>query len=462
MFGILELIYSVRNFNLKSFFREGHARSIKAKQNIAASFFLKGVSIIISFLIVPITIGYLTSFNYGIWLTLSSVIGWFTFFDIGLGNGLRNKFAEALARNDKTLAKIYVSTTYAIITIIFLSVFLLFTLVFPFLNWSKILNAPASMQQEVAELAFVVVGFFCFQFILKLIGAILTGDQRPALNGSLNTIANLISLIVVFILTKTTNGSLLYLGTSISGINLLVPLIASVWLFSNDYKEYVPSLKYVKWEYAGNLMKTGVNFFVMQIAAIIVFSTDNIIIAQLFSPEEVTSFNIAFKYFGIITMAFNIITTPFWSAYTEAYHTEDLEWIKRVTRQLTAFWMVLAFIVIGMIFFADYFYKIWVGDKVKIPFMVSACMGIWVLMGTWTTIFGNFLSGVGKIRLSIYHSIVVSIVNIPICIFLARYLNLGIAGVTIGTCVCVLPQVFLHPIQYSKIINKKDSGIWGK
>lgn len=462
MFGIAELGKIIKRFNFKAYFSQGHARSVKAKKNIAFSFLLKGFSIVISFLIIPLTIGYLTPFNYGIWLTLISIVGWFTFFDLGLGNGLRNKFAEALARNDKELAKTYVSTTYAIISIIFLSVFVLFAIIFPFLNWSRILNVPEEIQGEVAKLAFIVVGFFCLQFILKLISALLTGDQRPALNGSLNTIANFIALIVVFTLTKTTEGSLLYLGISVSFVNLLVPLVASILLFGRDYKEYRPSFKYIKWEYAPDLMKMGFNFFLMQVAAIVVFSTDNIIIAQLFSPEEVTSFNIAFKYFGLVTMGFNIITTPFWSAYTEAYHKEDFEWIKRVTRQLTAVWLVLVFVVIGMVFFSDYFYKMWVGDKVRIPFLVSVCMGIWVLMGTWITIFGNFLSGVGKVRLSIYHSIVVMIVNIPICILFAKYLHLGIAGITIGTCICVFPQVILHPLQYGKIINKKDSGIWGK
>jgi hypothetical protein len=34
--------------------------------------------------------------RYEIWLTLSSIVGWFSFFDVGLGHGLRNKFAPSL------------------------------------------------------------------------------------------------------------------------------------------------------------------------------------------------------------------------------------------------------------------------------------------------------------------------------------------------------------------------------
>jgi Na+-driven multidrug efflux pump len=115
-----------------------------------------------------------------------------------------------------------------------------------------------------------------------------------------------------------------------------------------------------------------------------------------------------------------------------------------------------------MLIFSNLFYEIWIGDQIKIPFLLSTSMAIWVLIASWTSIFGNFLSGVGKIRLSLYHSFAMIVINIPLSIFLAKYLNLGSAGVIIGTCLCLLPQVFLHPMQYKKIITNTATGIWGK
>ena len=63
----------------------GHEATIKAKKNIAAAFFIKGLNIAIGLMLVPLTINYLNPTKYGIWITLSSIIGWFSFFDIGLG-----------------------------------------------------------------------------------------------------------------------------------------------------------------------------------------------------------------------------------------------------------------------------------------------------------------------------------------------------------------------------------------
>src|ERR1035437_1248303 len=83
----------------------GHSRTVRAKKNITISLVLRGVSIFISLIMVPLTIHYISPVKYGIWITLSSIVGWFGFFDIGLGHGLRNRFAEALAAKKHELAQ---------------------------------------------------------------------------------------------------------------------------------------------------------------------------------------------------------------------------------------------------------------------------------------------------------------------------------------------------------------------
>lgn len=449
-------------FSIKKFINQGHERSVKTKKNIVTSIIIKAISISISFLLIPLALDYLNPTKYGIWLTINSVIGWFVFFDIGLGNGLRNKLAEALAKNNKELARTYISTAYVVLSLIIGTVYCIFLFIFKYINWGKLLNTPVEMNEEITKIIFIVFSFFSLQFIVKLITMILNANQRSAISGGINTFASLLSLIIIYILTKTTHSSLLWLSIGVSSANIISPLIVTIWFFSKDYKHLRPSLKYANFKSAKDLMGIGVLFFVMQFAALILFATDNIIIEQLYGPKEVTPYNLAFKYFSIITMGFAIITTPFWSAYTDAYHKNDFEWIKRITNKLTKFWIGLVILAIVMVLLSGMFYHFWIGDKIEIPLLLSISMAFWMLISTWTSIFGNFLSGVGIIRLSLYHSLIMIVVNIPLCIFLAKYLNLGSVGVILGTCLCMLPQVFLHPIQYKKIITKTAKGIWAK
>lgn len=442
-------------------FFSGHQRSVKAKKNILSSFVFKGISIIISLLLVPLTIDYLNPTKYGIWITLMSVIAWFNFFDIGLGNGLRNKFATAKAEEKDDLARTYISTTYAIVSIISVALFIIFFIVNQFLDWGKILNTSTDLV-ELEKLVFIVFSVFCLQFIIKLINVVFIADQRPAMSGLINTIGSLFSLITVIILMKTTNGSLLYLGASFSIINLVVPLLAGVWFFNTSYKKYKPSLKHVDFSHLKELMSLGLRFFVMQGAALVVFMTDNIIISQISGPQDVTPYNIAYKYFGIVTMVFTIITTPLWSAYTEAYVKKDFTWIRQITKKVYQLWGVVFVGLLLMLFLSNYAYHFWIGDKVIVPFLLSSIMALWVMISTSTMVFSNFLSGISKIKLSLWHSVFVSIANIPLSIYFAKNLGMGSAGVILASVICIFPRAIFQPIQYWKIINEKATGIWNK
>lgn len=450
------------NFPIVGSFAGGSKRTIKAKKNVISSFFFKGSEIILSFLLLPITLSYINNSLYGIWLIISSITSWVGFFDIGLTNGLRNKLAEALAKNDKPLAKTYISTTYAILIIISLTIFLLFLLVNPFLNWTKVLNTEANMQKQLSTLMFIVFGFFCMRFVLKLITTILVANQKPAINNFVTFASKLLSFIFIIILTKTTEGSLIKLGFVFSFTPVLVLAISSIFFYSKDYREFIPSLKKVDFKYTKKLMNLGLRFFIIQIAAIILFTTDNMIITQLFGPSEVTVYNVAHKYFNIVLMTFTIILSPFWSSVTEAYHKNDIKWIKNSIIKLNKIWLIFVFITIFMLLFSSWIYKVWLSDRIQVPFMLSFLWAVYVLMQTYVSIYVNFINGVGKIQLQLYTSLFSIIMNVPLSVLFAKYMHFGVQGVIMGTMVSTLISLVLRPVQYNKIINNKASGIWDK
>ena len=113
------------------FIKQGTDRSVAVKKNIVGSLFVKGCSIIISLLIVPLTLGYVSSDLYGIWLTLSSIIMWLNFFDIGFTLGLKNKLTEAIALGDMQRGKVLVSTTYFMMIAIFIPLCILLEMCIP-------------------------------------------------------------------------------------------------------------------------------------------------------------------------------------------------------------------------------------------------------------------------------------------------------------------------------------------
>ena len=445
---------------IKGFISKGHQRSVKAKKNIIVSFILKGFSIMVGLAFVPLTVSYVNPLRYGIWLALSSIIGWFSYFDIGFGNGLRNKFAESIAKKEYDTARIYVSTTYAVITALALFCILIFVFVNPFISWTKILNAPAGMAKELEWLALIVFIFFWMQFVLQLITTIITANQEPAKASFFNLLGSILSLLFIFILTKVTSGNLIYLGSVLSITPVLVLLTSSFWFYNREYKIYAPSFKFIRLRYARSLMGLGFNFFVIQIGALVLFQTDNIVITQLFSPREVTTFNIAFKLFSVIIMAFSIIIAPLWSVFTEAYTNKDFEWIKRTLSKLRKIWLVVVVITIFTLVVSPLIFRLWMGDKVKIPFSLSVALSFYIIVCSWQNIHVYFLNGVGKIRLQLYLVIVSGLINIPMAIVLGRLI--GLPGVTLANAILFAAMGIVFSIQVKKIINNNAKGIWAK
>jgi O-antigen/teichoic acid export membrane protein len=445
---------------IKEFFTTGHERSVKAKKNILGSFVFKGGSVLISLLLVPLTLNYLNPVKYGIWLTLISILGWIELFDIGLGNGLRNKFTESVALGEDNLAKIYVSTSYLFLTIIIISVYILFIICNSFIDWTRVLNTPEYLKMELNKLVFIVFTFFCIQFVIKLLSTILIAYQKPAYSDFIYFISNFVTLIVIYSLTIFTSSSLLNLGIAYSCVPLIILTLASIYAYSGELKNIRPTFRSINFHYAKELYSLGIKFFVIQISALIIYTTDNIIISNILGPAEVTPYNIAFKYFNIIMIAFAIILRPIWSSATDAYTKKDFNWIKNAFKKNYFIWKLLVLITLIMILVSPYVYKIWVGNEIQIPFRLTLLMGIYVIANSFMFPIISLINGIGKIKLQLIISIITGIINIPLSIFFVKFFSMGSAGVILGTIVSLVPFIILISIQYKKIINKQAYGIW--
>ena len=209
-------------------------------------------------------------------------------------------------------------------------------------------------------------------------------------------------------------------------------------------------------------MNLGVKFFIINIAVVVLFMTDNVIITQLFGPEDVVPYEITKKYFGIPLMLFMIIVQPLWSAVTEAYQKEDYEWIKNSINKLIKIWGMFAVLIIAMLLISGFVYDFWVGDKVIIPFQLSACWALFAILQSFNSIFTSFINGVGKIKIQLITAINSIIINIPLSIFFAKTLGLNTSGVILATIFSIIIGLIARVIQYKKIITNNAFGIWSK
>jgi len=445
---------------VRGFFSEGHERTIKAKKNIVFSFFIKVASILVLLLNVPIALKYVNTAQYGIWLTLSALFTWFSLLDVGFGNGLKNKLTEALAQGNIRLARIYVSTTYAIISLISLLLFCLFLFANSFLDWTKILNTDPGMARELSLAVVVVFGIFAFQFILQLLNVICLARHNTVITALIGLAGNVMGLVTLLILAKTTQGSLINLCLSIGLGPLAALLLFTLVLFTGSYKGLSPSLKLVDFTYAKDIMNLGIKFFIIQVGLIFYYNCDNLIISHILGPQAVTPYNIALRYFNVITLVSSILMMPFWSAFTDAHAKEDFQWIKDTVRKLEKICLLIFAGGLVMLFISPVVYRIWIGDKVDIPLELSAVVVICLVLRAFRTVYCYYMNGVGKIMLQVYLTVIAGLVNVPLAIFLCK--KMGATGVILATTVVCTVSAYFEITQYRKLINNTAKGIWNK
>ena len=408
--------------------------------------FLKGGNILVGLLLVPLTLRYVSSETYGIWLAISSMVAWFSFFDIGINNGLKNKLTEALAHGDVVLAKKYVSTTYALLTLIFIPLMIVLLVIAPILDWQSILNLEQQAVDGLLASISIVIAYFCINFILSTINVVMQADQRPANASLLAFIQQLLTLGVIYIMTLTTQGSLVKLCIALCACPIIVVISFNAVLYSGRYSIIAPSFKDVDFKTAPDLFKLGVQFFIIQIAGVIQYQMTNFLIIHYFGATEVTEYNIAFKYFNVPYMLWITILTPVWAAVTDAVTKNDYPWIlETIKRYMTLFIVFLGGSLL-MLAISGPLYNLWVGDSVSVPFEVSLWIMVLNLAMMFGSVFVNVLNGAGVLRVQTIASVISPFVFLGIS-FLLIHIGWGVKSILIASVVANFNGLILAPVQ---------------
>ena len=436
----------------KSLFDKNKARSGKVNMNITISFLLRAISIIVSFLTISFSLKLLSSNKYGIWLAISSTVSWISILDIGLANGLRNKIAEYLAVKDYNSAKVAVSSTYAILFMIIIPIMTVFCFLIKFANWNSIFNTKLDENELLYTVMTVFIGL-SLQFLLKPISSILQGDQMIYKSNQIQLICNFVPLIPIIFLSQYLRGSILALAFVQTILPVFVLIIYTIILFRVRYSFISPSVKLVSMKKSKSLFGLSFAFFIVQIAGIFLYSTTELIITREFGGSDVTLYNLLFKYFSTAGMVLSIILATYWSAFTNAFSLNDFVWIKKSISKLTRIaLMLLAVIVLQLVLVIPVF-KIWVGDKVHVPFILSSVMAIYFSISLFTSVYTIVLNGTGKVKMQSIVSIITAVLHVPVVLFFIRYLHLGLNSLVYAGTIWTVIQVIVWKNEIASILK---------
>lgn len=270
----------------------------------------------------------------------------------------------------------------------------------------------------------------------------------------------MIALILIYILTKVTTGNLVLVVLAYTMTSCVAFLLAAIPLFWK-HPELKPSLRFFDKSLGKKIVGKGFGFFVIQISScLVIFGAANFFITQSCGPAAVTTYNIAYKFFNLLVIAYTIILAPMWNAYTDAYVKGDMQWIKATFNKALKFWVLSICGGLGMLLICNLFYKLWIGNMVNVPLSVSASTLIYVCFFNLNNCATYLINGLNKIFVQIIISLAVTTLYIITVLAFGR--KLGVEGIVLSMAASYAVMSVVHLYQCRKLINGKADGIWNK
>ena len=435
-------------------------RTALARKNVVISLIIKGVAMLSSFVMVPLTLNYLDNEAYGIWLTISSILFWFTFFDIGLGTGMRNYLSAAMSNKDMELGKKYVSTTFILLFILAFIFAVIISLSVPFIDLNTLFNTRA-IKTSTLTFAFLLALYMTLAFfVVRNVGTIYISMQLPFVNDVLSVSGSIIGIIIIWIISFFTNGNLPLVVAAFTIPPVLIFLIAAIPTFRH-YRGIKPSFKAIDWKLSHNIIGKGIGFFIIQITScLVIYGSSNLFVTHFCGPSEVTNYGIAYKYINLLSMLYVIFLTPYWNAYTDAYVKKDMKWIGRTFKKTFRLWGLMTLVGLCLVAFAPIFYHLWVGNKVTIPCSLSLCTLFYICMYNLNNCATYLINGLNKIRVQIITSLIFTALYIATVIIIKG--NYGAEGIVLAMGTAYLLMALIHFYQCQLLIYNKAKGIWNK
>ena len=387
-------------------------------KNSLLSVVFKGVSMILSLISAPLILSCLGDEKYGIWASLLSIVSWIYYLDLGIGNGLRIRLSECLAKGEEKDARKYVSVSYVILTVISVVAFLVAFFLISFGNLGKYINVPVSFDENINWILIVAIAFVCLNFVLALVNNIFYAVQRASVISGLSIIGQILYIVGLYLYAKSGNGLILIVSFIQGGSQLIKNIIGTIWAYIK-YPECRIELMKPDFSYKNGILSFGIQSFLINLAALVLNATDNLLILQLFGASSVTPYSFCYKYFSIISSVFAAVVIPLQSAYTMAYTKHDSAWIiKNMKRALILLSVFVGGAIIACFVFipfsAIWLKKVLLYQEGLIPTTALYCI---LLMVSHT--FSTFSSGIGRMKEATITGILQAVVN-DLCGFLVN------------------------------------------
>jgi O-antigen/teichoic acid export membrane protein len=436
----LLFLIRLRPFDTSNERGRSNERYRRAALTTMASVIAKAIALLAGLVSVPLTFRYLGVERYGIWMVLVSIIAAMGFADLGIGNGLMNAVSLAYGKDDKPLAREYVTSAFALMMCIAAFLAVTGAVSYPFLPWLRIFNVNSeAVATEGAKAFLVLYGSFVVSIPLGVIMRAQAGLQKGYASQIVSALGSVLSLGAMLVVIWLHSSLVWLVFASVSGG--IAASVLNGWLLFRQHPWLTPSWQAYRRRSANKILKLGLMFFVLQCAFAVSYSSDNIVIDQVLGAAAVAAYAVPQKLFSAVTLLVSMGITPLWPAYGEALARGDVAWVRKAF--LNSLWLTLGITVPLCTLLAlagPWILRIVVSKSLNAPMSLMVTLAVWGVIAAVSGVMSMLLNGAGVMKVQTTVSVFASLSNLALSIYFTR--RLGVMGVCLGSIVTQLLITF--------------------
>lgn len=411
-----------------------------------ASFGAKAVYSLCMFIYVPLALSYLGNERYGVWQTMTALLGFLAISDLGMGSGMISQLAATQGIDDRTQARRIVSSATFVTTFVAIGLAAIFVAIYPFVDWARLFNAesPLAIAESGPAMAWCIA-LFLIGLPLNVVQATHLGYQEGFVPNIVQAGMSALGLVGIFISIQLGYG-LVGLTICWLGASLVVRAINAIYLFGYQRRWLTPAWRDFHWPTSTRLLKTSVLFFVIGASVAVGYTSDSFVLAQILGPEAVTEYNVPFRLFSIVTVLIGFFLIPLWPAYAEARSRGDVAWVKRTLRRsLVISFACHFFAAILLVLAGRWIIQLWVKGAVVPTMSVLIAFALYLIVAGLHAPLSTLLNGLSIVRFQLACWIAMAVLNLALSIWLTKLY--GVPGVVFGTVIAnfvcfVLPSAW--------------------
>jgi O-antigen/teichoic acid export membrane protein len=336
---------------------------------------------------VPITLSYLGPKRYGLWALVLSTVTLVSLVDAGLAPTLKNRMAGAFAIRDEESFNYYASGGF-LLAFVALALGLSLLPLLAVVDWPTVYGVAG--QVTSTEAREVTLACFCMSILtvaLSFVDAVFAARMLLGTVYVFSMAASAIGFVILLAVVHFQAGMvpLVLAAATPQVFGRLALLVAAcsqgIIRFSLPLRHATSLLR--------ELLPNAALFIGIQLCYIAIGMIPALVVSRMSGLSTVTAFSVGQRIVSLPLLAISAILPVYWPAFTMAWTTGQIGWLKRQYVRAVVMTAILTSVyVLTVTAFGPWILRFWLRGMLTVSRPLLATFGLWLVLqgaGYWTT-----------------------------------------------------------------------------